>query len=172
MIATPRSLVCPGERDTLALGERIGAALVPGDLLQISGPLGAGKTVLVRGIAVGTGADPRAVRSPTFVLHHVYPGERLLLHHLDLYRLGPLRGAPPASASSAVPPSDVTLLALDDLLEDAAVAVEWGELADLRRFSPVRITIDADGGAGRRCILSGGAPERIAAAWAGPRTFA
>ena len=134
----------------MALGERIGTALVPGDLLALSGPLGAGKTVLVRGIAQGLGADPRVVRSPTFVLHHVYPTS-LPLHHIDLYRLGD--GA------------DVTFLDLDGLLEDGTVAVEWGELADLRRFDPVRISIDSDAAGGRCCVLESGAPDRVAAAW-------
>jgi tRNA threonylcarbamoyladenosine biosynthesis protein TsaE len=164
MIVAPRWIVCPKEQDTVALGERIGEALVPGDLLQISGPLGAGKTVLVRGIAIGAGADPRAVRSPTFVLHHVYPGERLTLHHIDLYRLGAL-GTPHAEAGAAQ--VDVTLLALDDLLEEGAVAVEWGEMADLGRYSPVAIVIDPDAAGGRRCTLSAGAPERLVAAWHG-----
>ena len=145
-----RSLRCPTELDTVALGERIGTALVPGDLLALSGPLGAGKTVLVRGIAQGLGADPRVVRSPTFVLHHVYP-TTLPLHHIDLYRLGD--GA------------DVTFLDLEGLLEDGTVAVEWGELADLRRFDPVRISIDSDAGGGRCCVLEPGASERVAAAW-------
>ena len=162
MIAAPRVVTSAAEEETLALGERIGRALVPGDLLQITGALGAGKTVLVRGIAVGTGADPRAVRSPTFVLHHVYPSGRLRLHHLDLYRLATHGGTPPAVAP---PPVDVTLFALDDLLEDGAVVVEWGELADLRRFSPVEIVIDPDAEGGRRCTLGAGAPERLAAAW-------
>lgn len=136
----------------MALGERLGTALLPGDLLALSGPLGAGKTVLVRGIAQGLGADPRVVRSPTFVLHHVYPTSPPL-HHIDLYRLGD--GA------------DVTFLDLDGLLEDGAVAVEWAELADLRRFDPVRISIDGDRDAARCCTLEAGAPDRIAEAWGG-----
>lgn len=145
-----RSLRCAAELDTVALGERIGTALLPGDLLSLSGQLGAGKTVLVRGIAQGLGADPRVVRSPTFVLHHVYP-TALPLHHIDLYRLG-------ADA-------DVTFLDLDGLLEDGAVAVEWGELAELRRFEPVCISIEAEGDGARRCVLEAGAPDRILAAW-------
>ena len=148
------SLRCAAELDTVALGERIGTALLPGDLLALSGPLGAGKTVLVRGIAQGLGADPRVVRSPTFVLHHVYPTS-LALHHIDLYRLG-------ADA-------DVTFLDLDGLLEDGAVAVEWGELADLRRFDPVSISIDNDPAGGRCCVLQPGAPQRLASAWDGAR---
>lgn len=145
-----RSLRCAAELDTIALGERIGTALLPGDLLALSGPLGAGKTVLVRGVAQGLGADPRVVRSPTFVLHHVYPTS-LPLHHIDLYRLGP--------------EADIAFLDLAGLLEDGAVAVEWGEVADLRRFDPVRISIDADREGGRCCVLGPGAPERVAAAW-------
>lgn len=155
MTGEPRSLRCPTELDTVALGERIGTALLPGDLLVLSGPLGAGKTVLVRGIAEGVGVDPRLVRSPTFVLHHVYRGPRLRLHHVDLYRMG--AGA------------DVTFLDIEGLLEDGAVAVEWGELADLRRFEPVRIGIDSDSGDGRVCTLDGQAPDRLAAAFAGQR---
>lgn len=149
-----RSLRCATELDTVALGERIGTALLPGDLLALSGPLGAGKTVLVRGIAQGLGADPRVVRSPTFVLHHVYPTSPPL-HHIDLYRLG-------ADA-------DITFLDLDGLLEDGAVAVEWGELADLRRFDPVRISIDSNPAGVRCCVLEHGAPQRLAWAWDGGR---
>ena len=150
MSETRRSLRCATELDTIALGERIGTGLLPGDLLALSGPLGAGKTVLVRGIAQGLGADPRVVRSPTFVLHHVYP-TALPLHHIDLYRLG-------ADA-------DIAFLDLDSLLEEGAVAVEWGELADLRRFDPVRISIDSDPAGGRCCVLESEAPERVAAVW-------
>lgn len=155
MTGEPRSLRCPTELDTVALGERVGTALQPGDLLVLSGPLGAGKTVLVRGIAEGLGVDPRLVRSPTFVLHHVYRGPRLRLHHVDLYRLG--AGA------------DVTFLDIEGLLEDGAVAVEWGELADLRRLDPVRIGIDGEPGDGRVCTLDGEAPDRLAAAFAEER---
>ena len=151
MTLAPEPLRSAAEEDTLALGERIGVALLPGDLVVLSGPLGAGKTVLVRGIALGTGADSLAVRSPTFVFHHVYPGSRLTLHHIDLYRLG--TGA------------DVRFLDLDGLLEEGAAAVEWGELAELRRYDPARVTIDvADDGA-RVIALGEGAPAHISAAW-------
>jgi tRNA threonylcarbamoyladenosine biosynthesis protein TsaE len=150
MADAPR-IRCPSETDTIALGERIGSRLEPGDLLSLSGPLGAGKTVLVRGIAVGVGADPAAVRSPTFVLHHVYPAGRMRLHHIDLYRLG--AGA------------DVTFLDLEALLEGGAVVVEWGELASLRTFSPARLTIDIESDGTRVIELESPAPDRIAAAW-------
>src|SRR5438445_9912731 len=81
-------IVCESAVATEAFGGCIGAVLERGWLISLEGPLGAGKTTLVRGIATGTGADPQVVKSPTFVLHHVYPGERLRLHHIDLYRLG------------------------------------------------------------------------------------
>ena len=148
---SPATRRCAGEIDTLALGERLGAALLPGDLLTLTGPLGAGKTVFVRGLAVGAGADPRVVRSPTFVLHHVYRGRRLRLDHIDLYRLG--EGA------------DVRFLDIEGLLDEGAVAVEWGELSDLRRFGPARINIDVAADGGRTVQLEAGGPERLRAAF-------
>lgn len=57
-----------------------------GEVVLLSGELGAGKTTFVRGLARGVGADPAEVASPTFVLLTSYPG-RLTLHHADLYRL-------------------------------------------------------------------------------------
>jgi len=120
--------VCPRELDTLALGERIGTGLTPGSLISLSGPLGAGKTVLVRGIAQGLGVDPTVVRSPTFVLHHVYLGGRVTLHHIDLYRLG-------AAA-------DIRFLDLDSLLENGAVVIEWGERTDVSRYTPLVMSVE------------------------------
>jgi tRNA threonylcarbamoyladenosine biosynthesis protein TsaE len=109
-------LVLPEAADTEALGERLAAELGPGDLVVLSGPLGAGKTVLVRGIARGLGvAGP--VTSPTFVIareHRPLPGGRgVALVHVDAYRLG---GA-----------AELDDLDLDTDLADAVVAVEWGE---------------------------------------------
>ncbi len=77
----------PGEDCTLLIGRRIGELLEPGDILSLRGELGAGKTLLVRGIARGLGV-PESVRvtSPTFTIINEYAG-RLLLFHLDLYRI-------------------------------------------------------------------------------------
>jgi tRNA threonylcarbamoyladenosine biosynthesis protein TsaE len=109
-------LVLPAPADTEALGERLAGELGPGDLVVLSGPLGAGKTVLVRGIARGLGvAGP--VTSPTFVIareHRPLPGGRgVPLVHVDAYRLG---GA-----------AELDDLDLDTDLAEAVVAVEWGE---------------------------------------------
>ena len=143
---------CATEVETLALGERIGTRVEPGDLIFLSGQLGAGKTVLVRGIAAGMGIDPALVRSPTFVLHHVYRAGPRVLHHLDLYRLGP--GA------------DIRLLDIDELLEaGGVVVVEWGEHAAGAVDSPASITIDIDDDGSRVIGRPAGAPARLSAAW-------
>lgn len=103
------------EADTVAFGESLGRRLHAGDLVLLDGPLGAGKTVMTRGIAAGLGVSGR-VSSPTFVLARVHPaGDRgVSLVHVDAYRLGG------------------DLAQLDDLdldtdLESSAVIVEWGE---------------------------------------------
>ena len=68
------------------MGRALGELAQPGDVILLAGPLGAGKTCLTQGIAMGLGI-PGYVRSPTFVLMARYSG-RLTLHHLDLYRIG------------------------------------------------------------------------------------
>lgn len=76
--------------ETLALGEALGRVLRAGDVLALDGELGAGKTCLVRGIALGLGIDPALISSPTFVLAHQYPPKGPLgtpMVHIDAYRL-------------------------------------------------------------------------------------
>lgn len=106
-------IVARSEDDTLALGQLLGELVRPGDVIGLSGPLGAGKTVLVRGLAQGLGADPERVRSPTFTLMVTYEGGRLPLHHLDLYRL---------DASE-----DDRLSLREVIFGDAVSAIEWHE---------------------------------------------
>lgn len=77
------------DEETHELGERLAHVLRAGDIVGLHGELGAGKTVLVRGIAVGLGVAERKVRSPTFTLINEYHGGRLPLYHMDLYRLAP-----------------------------------------------------------------------------------
>src|SRR5213080_325372 len=73
--------------ETEALGEALGRAARGGELIGLVGELGAGKTCLVRGLARGLGADPDRVHSPSFITVTEYPGGRLPLVHVDLYRL-------------------------------------------------------------------------------------
>lgn len=75
------------EDETQAIAHALAAHLQPGDVVRVSGELGAGKTAFVRGLAAGLGIDPEAVSSPTFTLVHEYRGGRLALYHADLYRL-------------------------------------------------------------------------------------
>ncbi|TCL73213.1 tRNA threonylcarbamoyladenosine biosynthesis protein TsaE [Hydrogenispora ethanolica] len=100
------------ERAMLDLGERLGERLQPGDLLFLSGDLGAGKTTLTKGIAQGLEVTA-AVTSPTFQLRKGYAG-RIRLNHLDLYRLEK--------------PSELAMLEPDELFEEGVTVVEWGDL--------------------------------------------
>jgi len=83
----PWQLLSTSHRHTDRLGQAIGRALRGGEAIALYGPLGAGKTALVRGIAQGLGASPTAISSPTFVVIHVYDQGRLPLAHVDLYRI-------------------------------------------------------------------------------------
>jgi tRNA threonylcarbamoyladenosine biosynthesis protein TsaE len=80
--------VTTSETETAALARDLAGSLGHGDVLLLSGNLGAGKTAFVRGLAEGLGVDPNEVSSPTFTLVHEYRGGRLTLYHADLYRLG------------------------------------------------------------------------------------
>jgi tRNA threonylcarbamoyladenosine biosynthesis protein TsaE len=120
----------PTAEDTFALGARLGADLRAGDVVVLSGPLGAGKTVLAKGIAHAMDVDG-AVISPTFVLARVHPARRSgapAMVHVDMYRL---LESTPDPRSKAVPSADLLAeldsLDLDTDLTDAVVVVEWGQ---------------------------------------------
>jgi tRNA threonylcarbamoyladenosine biosynthesis protein TsaE len=97
--------------ETEAAGERLARHLQAGDLLLLQGPLGGGKTTFVRGVARGL-AVAGAVQSPTFQLLRIHPGRPALVH-VDLYRLEES--------------SELVDLGIEEHLEDAVVAVEWGD---------------------------------------------
>jgi tRNA threonylcarbamoyladenosine biosynthesis protein TsaE len=119
----------PEPADTEALGERLAAGLRAGDLVVLAGPLGAGKTALVRGLARGLRvAGP--VTSPTFVLareHRPLPdGPGVSLVHVDAYRLTAAgEVANPTHAADVA--AELDDLDLDTDLTRAVVVVEWGE---------------------------------------------
>jgi len=94
--------------ETEALGEAWGREARAGQVIGLSGDLGAGKTQLVRGLARGLGIT--GVHSPTFTLVNVYGGGRLALYHLDLYRLGGIREIRAAGLDEYLQPDGVTVI--------------------------------------------------------------
>ena len=99
--------------ETIALGERLGHALAAGDVLVLTGDLGAGKTQLTKGIAAGMGVTDD-VTSPTFTIEMVYEGAEMPLYHFDLYRLDD--------------PDQLEDTGIFDVLgADGVCSIEWGE---------------------------------------------
>ncbi|GHJ11919.1 tRNA (adenosine(37)-N6)-threonylcarbamoyltransferase complex ATPase subunit type 1 TsaE [Micromonospora humidisoli] len=111
----------PTAEDTHAFGRRLAGVLRAGDLLLLTGPLGAGKTALTRGLGVGLGVRGD-VTSPTFVIARVHRpdparGGTVALVHADAYRLG----------DAADPRAEIDDLDLDASVDDSVTVVEWGE---------------------------------------------
>ncbi len=79
--------VTRSEAETIAVAQVFAGTLNAGDVVLLTGNLGAGKTAFVRGLAAGLGIDANEVSSPTFTIVHEYRGGRLALYHADLYRL-------------------------------------------------------------------------------------
>jgi tRNA threonylcarbamoyladenosine biosynthesis protein TsaE len=105
------SRVTHSEEETAAVARELAADVKAGDVILLSGNLGAGKTAFVRGLAAGLGADAEDVSSPTFTLVHEYRGGRLTLYHADLYRL------------DKVATED---LGLEEMgVRDGVLAIEW-----------------------------------------------
>jgi len=86
-VTSSQTRVTYSEEETAIFAGELASELKAGDVLLLSGTLGAGKTAFVRGLAAGLGIDPEEVSSPTFTLVHEYRGGRLTLYHADLYRL-------------------------------------------------------------------------------------
>lgn len=149
MISTTKSIpigqfTSQNEQQTFALGVRIGEQLHGGEILLLNGSLGAGKTVLVKGVAHALDVDEDDVSSPSFTLVNPYQG-RLLVYHIDLYRL-----EEGASAAHAVD--------LDELLsdEDAVIIIEWADRMGHYPLPPGawRISIAGDGAEPRTISIS------------------
>ena len=132
-----REILTASEEETVGAGEQLGASLRPGDVVLLTGQLGAGKTAFVRGLARGVGAVPDDVSSPTFTLIQAYSGGRATLHHVDLYRLQA---------------AEVADLGLDELVSGGdIVAIEWAERWDARPDDAIDVRIE-DTGEDRRQI--------------------
>jgi tRNA threonylcarbamoyladenosine biosynthesis protein TsaE len=122
------TLTLPDADATRDLGRRLAAVLRAGDLVLLSGDLGAGKTTLTQGIGVGLGVRGQ-VASPTFIIARVHPalGDGPDLVHVDAYRLGSL--------------DEVDALDLDTSLEESVTVVEWGT-GKVETLSTDRLEID------------------------------
>ena len=118
------AVTCERVEDTVALGSRLGEQLRAGDVVVLSGPLGAGKTVLAKGIAAAMDVDG-PITSPSYVLARVHPPRRPgapAMIHVDMYRL-----LDPADPQGADLLGELDSLDLDSDLDDAVIVVEWGE---------------------------------------------
>ena len=132
------------EADTARLGASLGRALAKGEAICLTGPLGAGKSVLARGLIRALSPLEREVPSPTFTLVQFYPGPRFPIAHFDLYRI--------ASAGEAYE------IGLEEALRDGAAVIEWAER--LGHHPPAdRLDVDliADGEARRARLTAHGA---------------
>ena len=108
----PGRIDLPDVDATAALGSSLGRRLVIGDVLCLDGPLGAGKTTLVRGLVAAVGGDPAAVSSPTYTLLHRYDAD-IPVVHVDAYRL---EG-----------PGGLLGIGFDEAMDDAIGCIEWSD---------------------------------------------
>ena len=133
--------ISAGPENTEAIAAALATMLSSGDVLVLTGDLGAGKTTFVRGLARGLGVTI-GVKSPSFAIHLRYPG-RIPLHHVDLYRLLDAR--------------DLAELGLEDVLErEGVTAVEWGErLGAMLPERAIRIRFEDRGETRRRLLIEG-----------------
>ena len=132
-----RTIHTSSEEETSEAGRGLATELRVGDVVLIEGPLGAGKTAFVRGMAEGLGADPADVSSPTFTILQQYPGTPMV-YHADLYRLTPAEAAD---------------LGLEETGTDGVLAVEWPDRWDARPRSAIQIVIEDLGGAERKITI-------------------
>ena len=134
------ALSLPTEADTARLGAALAPAMRRGEAICLSGPLGAGKSVLARGLIRALIPSERDVPSPTFTLVQLYDGPRFPIAHFDLYRL--------TDAAEAFE------IGLDEALAHGAAVIEWPErLGDERPRDRLDIAIAVEG-EGRRATLT------------------
>jgi len=135
---------------TIELGQRIGQQLKGGEIIAVCGPLGSGKTHLIKGIAAGTGAeDRRSVTSPTFVIVNEYAG-KLDIYHVDAYRLNSI--------------DEFEMIGFDDFCYPGSVVlIEWADKVEaaLQTMDYIRMQITHAGKTKRKIHIKN-VPEYIA----------
>lgn len=150
--SVPEAILTDREEETEEVGRGLAARLSAQDVVYLRGGLGAGKTALARGIAAGRGALPRQVASPTFAILHEYADAegRIVLRHLDLYRLADRAG-------------DLEVLGLPHAVNGAPVVVEWPNEAIRIALPPTfEITIERTPEGARRIATASGVALRTA----------
>jgi len=129
--------------ETIELGRQLGSHLKGGEVIALCGPLGSGKTHLIKGIAAGLGAeDSTIVNSPTFVIVNEYTG-RLDIFHIDAYRLNSI--------------SEFEMLGFDDFCyPQSVVLIEWADKIEsaIEMIDYIRIDIQHSGQNTRKIIIS------------------
>jgi tRNA threonylcarbamoyl adenosine modification protein YjeE len=125
-----REIQSGSEEDTVRAGRDFAADLGAGEVVLLSGGLGAGKTAFVRGLVHGLGGDPAQVSSPTFTIIQEYEA-RVRVHHVDLYRLAPI---------------EVDDLGLDELMSGTVLAIEWPERWTDPPPEAIRVSIEQGSG--------------------------
>ena len=131
--------------ETFEYGERLAHSIDPGDVVLLYGGLGAGKTLLTKGILAGLGYDIDEVTSPSFTLVNLYKAERFEVYHIDLWRLDGGRNVAEA-------------VGLEEIVdaENSVAIIEWadrlGEFSFLNRV--LKITLEGDGDEPRRITVS------------------
>jgi tRNA threonylcarbamoyladenosine biosynthesis protein TsaE len=127
------------DEGTQDVARDLATTLNAGDVLLLSGDLGAGKTTFVRGLAEGLGIDPGEVSSPTFTLVHEYRGGRLTLYHADLYRLD-------NTATND--------LGLEEIgVQDGVLAIEWPDRLTHDMPGARRVTLEVVDDSSRRITV-------------------
>lgn len=144
-----KTFVCKTPQETFDFGGKIGANLRGGEIVLLSGNLGAGKTLLTKGILHALEYDIDEVTSPSFTLVNLYETEKFNVYHIDFWRLDD--------------DSDVAFaVGLDEIMEDetAIVICEWSEKLGRKKFSnpTIRVAIKGDGDEAREITIT--APER------------
>ena len=128
-MGTDFNFIANSPEETIKLGRKIGSQLKGGEIIAISGPLGSGKTHLIKGIATGAGAqDSRSINSPTFVIVNEYTG-RLDIYHIDAYRLNSIAEFEMLGFDDFCYPQSVVLIEWADKIESALGDTDYMRIA-------------------------------------------
>lgn len=140
-------IICNTPDETFSAGEMLGRSLKGGDVVLLFGGLGAGKTLLTKGILHELGYDIDEVTSPSFTLVNLYKTPRFDVHHIDLWRLDGGQDI-------------VTAIGLDEIIESdrGVTIIEWAERLGETDLGPrvIRVSIDGDGDQPRAITISKG----------------